>query len=154
MITFVKITEPKKKSEVCESVLRSLPQWFGIESAIIHYISDVQKMQTWAVYDGDLPIGFASVNQHFPTSAELHVMGIIQKYHRRGIGHQLLKMIEDELRQQGLRYLTVKTLSESRPNTEYDQTRSFYLRMDFVPLEELKTLWEEGNPCLFLVKAL
>jgi len=94
------------------------------------------------------------LQRHFPTSAEIHVMGILEKYHRKGIGHQLVKTVEDELRQQGTHFLTVKTLSESRPNKEYDQTRKFYLKAGFLPLEEFKTLWGEANPCLLLVKAL
>lgn len=150
----IKITDPELKSSVCNSILRSLPLWFGIESAIIDYVNDVKTMDTWVAYDGDTAIGFASLNKHFPTAAEVHVMGIREEFHRQGIGHQLIKKIEAEIRQQGVQFLTVKTLSESRPNKEYDQTRKFYLKAGFVPVEEFKTLWGEHNPCLFLIKSL
>ncbi|MGZ5280273.1 MAG: GNAT family N-acetyltransferase [Pseudobdellovibrionaceae bacterium] len=149
-----KISDPELRSQVCDTVLRSLPLWFGIESAIVDYVNDVKPMQTWVAYDFDTPVGFVSIQQHFPPSAEIHVMGILEKFHRKGIGHQLVQTVESELRQQGTQFLTVKTLSESRPNKEYDQTRKFYLKAGFVPLEELKTLWGEANPCLLLVKAL
>ena len=142
------------KSEICNSILRSLPLWFGIESAIVDYAHDVKPMETWVVYEGSSAIGFASLNKHFPTAAEIHVMGILEKFHRQGIGYHLVQTIEKDLREQGVQFLTVKTLSESRPNKEYDQTRKFYLKAGFVPIEEFKTLWGEANPCLLLVKAL
>lgn len=81
-------------------------------------------------------------------------MGILEKYHRQGIGHILLKTIEAELRSNGTQYLTVKTLSESRTNQEHDHARKFCLKYGFKRLEEFKTLWDEHNPCLFLVKSL
>jgi GNAT superfamily N-acetyltransferase len=150
----IKIDDQNIKSQVCESVLRSLPLWFGIESAIIDYINDVKKMETWAVFENNRYIGFASINKHFSKSAEIHVMGICQEFHGKGIGQQLVKTIETELQSQGFKFLTVKTLSESRPNKEYEQTRKFYLKVGFVPLEEFKTLWGDANPCLFLAKSL
>ncbi len=150
----VKIDDPILKSKICNAVLRSLPLWFGIESAVVDYVNDVQAMQTWVIFDGEAPIGFASINKHFSKSAEIHVMGIREQFHRKGIGHQLLNVIEANLQAQGFKFLTVKTLSESRPNKEYDQTRNFYLKAGFTPLEEFKTLWGEHNPCLLLVKNL
>lgn len=148
------IHDPQLKSEICNLILRRLPKWFGIESAIVDYVNDVKPMMTWALYDGSEAIGFASINKHFPSAAEIHVMAIQQNYHRRGLGKALLAVIEEDLRKEGIRFLTVKTLSESRPNKEYDQTRQFYLEMGFIPLEEFKTLWGEHNPCLFLAKPL
>ena len=150
----VKIAEPSLKGEICNSILRGLPLWFGIESAIVDYVAAVQQMDTWVVYDNTNAIGFASINKHFSQSAEIHVMGIREQHHGKGIGHKLLKSIEGELKNQGFKFLTVKTLSASRPNKEYDQTRNFYLKIGFTPLEEFKTLWGEHNPCLQLVKNL
>ncbi len=149
-----KITDPNLKSEHCNTILRSLPLWFGIESAIVDYVKDVQRMETWVAYENESAIGFASINKHFSKSAELHVMGVLQNFHRQGIGHKLIEVMENDLRNEGFKFLTVKTLSESRPNTEYDQTRNFYLKVGFTPLEEFKTLWGDANPCLLLVKNL
>ena len=150
----MKTDNPDLKSKVCESILRSLPLWFGLEYAIVNYIKEVKTMDTWVAYDNDAPIGFMSINKHFDQSAEIHVMGILSEYHRKGIGHALLNSAEIDLRETGVKFLTVKTLSESRENKEYAQTRKFYLKIGFTPLEEFKTLWDEFNPCLFMVKAL
>lgn len=150
----MKSTDPKLNSEICESILRSLPLWFGIESAIVNYVKDVQTMPTWTVYDQGIPAGFMSINRHFPETAEIHVMGAREEYHGRGIGHALLEAVEKALREEKVKFLTVKTVSASSSNREYGLTRKFYLKAGFVPLEEFKTLWDAHNPCLFMAKAL
>lgn len=48
----------------------------------------------------------------------------------------------------------VKTLGESHPDKYYKLTREFYNRCGFYPLEEIKEIWGEENPCLIMVKAL
>ncbi len=147
------LPDPKARSQVCEKILRALPKWFGIESAILDYVKDVQSMETWIVTDDqDTAIGFLSINKHNEFTVEIHVMGILSEYHGRNIGSSLIQNAEKKLASENFKYLTVKTLSESRPNAEYDRTRRFYLRYGFLPVEEFKTLWGEANPCLLLIK--
>jgi ribosomal protein S18 acetylase RimI-like enzyme len=148
------LNEPEVKSMVCEKILRSLPKWFGIDSAIKDYVRDVQTMPMFIAKDGPEVIGFIALKKHNQSTAEIHVMGILEKYHRQQIGKTLVERAESYLVTEKYEYITVKTLSESRANEEYDRTRRFYLALGFVPLEEFKTLWGEHNPCLFLVKAL
>ncbi len=145
--------DSKIKSEICENILRSLPQWFGIESAIVNYIQDIKSMETWIAID-KIPLGFLSIFRHNKTTAEIHVMGVLPAFHRKNIGRDLVRTAELKLRAEGFKYLTVKTLSDSRPCVEYDQTRKFYFSIGFLPLEEFKTLWSEANPCLMLCKNL
>lgn len=154
-MTIRPLENPDEKSRLCEAVLRSLPAWFGIESAILDYIQDIRPMKTWGLFaDTGEGVGFLSLNRHSSATAEIHVMGLKPEFRGRGWGRALIATAEENLRQEGARFLTVKTLSESRPDEGYDQTRRFYLREGFAPLEEFKTLWGEANPCLMLVKAL
>lgn len=153
-MTVMEITNSDQKSEICNKILRSLPQWFGIESAIVDYVRDVQKMETWAAQIDNEIVGFVSLAKHSEQSAEVHVMGVLEKYHRSKIGQALIKKSEESLKQQGFKFFQVKTLSPSRPDVNYDKTRQFYLKMGFTPIEEFKTLWGEHNPCLLLVKNL
>lgn len=146
--------DPQLKAKICEQILRSLPKWFGIESAIIEYIADAQKMPTLVVYDQKIPVGFLSLNYHNKFTAEIHVLGILPEYHRKGMGKRLIAEAEKILKQEGFKFISVKTLSESRPNKEYELTRKFYFDVGFVPVEEFKTLWGEHNPCLLLIKVL
>jgi ribosomal protein S18 acetylase RimI-like enzyme len=143
-----------EKADLCEPVLQSLPEWFGIEDANLHYLDAIDRLPTFLAMNKNQVMGFLTILQHYPKSAEVFVAGVLPQYHRRGIGRALLRKAEAYLSQQGVEYLQVKTLSESHPDEGYAQTRAFYLAMGFQPLEELKTLWDEANPALLLVKKL
>jgi ribosomal protein S18 acetylase RimI-like enzyme len=142
------------KSALCEPILRALPEWFGIEAAIVHYAQTIDDMPTYLAHMNGQAVGFLTIKQHFEHSAEIYVMGVLSHAHRQGVGRKLVQMAERTLRQQGIEYLQVKTLSPANPSLEYAQTRAFYLAMGFRPLEEFPTLWDEHNPCLLMVKSL
>ena len=61
----------------CEHVLRSLPDYFGIESAIVEYMKDIADMPTYHASAGNRIIGFLSINRHTTVAAEIHVMGVM-----------------------------------------------------------------------------
>ena len=137
-----------------ERLLRSLPEWFGIESAILQYAQDIARMPTFVATIDDAFVGFATLHRHFMEAAEIHVMAVDRAHHGRGIGRALVAACEDWLRTAGCAFLQVKTLSPSRPDESYARTRSFYRAVGFVALEEFPTLWDSRNPCLMLVKAI
>jgi GNAT superfamily N-acetyltransferase len=142
------------KSSVCEPILCSLPQWFGIEEANEQYIKDIEVLPTFLAFIDDKVVGFLTLKQHNEYAAEIHIMGVFPEVHRKGIGRVLLIKAEEFLNQKGIEYLQVKTLSSSHPDRHYAQTRDFYFAMGFRPLEEFKELWNEENPCLLMVKGL
>ncbi len=142
------------KEKICEDILRLLPDWFGIESAILDYISGVGDKPMWAAYENERAIGFISIALLNTHDAEIYVMGIKEEYHRSGIGKQLIDVAIEWLSGRHYKKLIVKTLSPSRPNEHYERTRRFYEKMGFVPVEESKTIWGEANPCLVMVKVI
>lgn len=148
------VDEEVIKSEITDTILRSLPDWFGIESAIVDYVRNVKPMIFWKVTIGSQPVGLMAVKKHFDKSAEIFVMGIQKEFHRYGIGRRLVGEAEKFLKKQNVEFLQVKTLSPAHPDKNYALTRKFYLSLGFEPLEELKTLWGEHNPCLLMVKSL
>lgn len=138
----------------CEPILRALPDWFGIEEAIRHYVGEIEHLPTFLAYQDDVAVGFLTLQQHTPYAAEVYVMGIQAEFHRLGIGKALMQEAEALLRTQGVEYLQVKTLAPSHPDPHYAGTRAFYQNVGFRPLEELTALWGEANPCLLMVKRL
>jgi len=152
--SFIEITSPTQKAEICEKILRALPNWFGVEESIIEYIRDVQTMPFFAAFAQDMPIGFAALKEHNNCTAEVCVMGVLTEYHRQGLGRLLLQRCEQYCRESGRAYLTVKTLDAARPSRSYEKTRNFYLALGFQPLEVFPLYWDADNPCLFLVKHL
>jgi len=141
-------------------ILRSLPEWFGIEEATQMSIDDARRSPTWVAYqiseedESGESVGFVTLRTHFErASAEIHCMGVMPDVHRSGVGRRLIAFAEDHLRDEGVRFLQVKTLGTSKPCEHYDRTRAFYLAQGFTPLEEFADLWP-GNPALMLVKVL
>lgn len=139
----------------CEDVLRALPDWFGIEDAIMRYAREIPDLPSFTARDeaGCLR-GFLSLRLHFPSAAEIVVMGVMPDSHLAGIGRALMKSAEEYLRSQDVVLLQVKTLGPSHPDPFYARTRAFYQRMGFHPLEETTLIWGVDNPCLILVKTL
>ena len=150
----VEINNSSKKSDICNFVLRSLPNWFGIEESIVDYVNSAKEMPFFTVFDGENAIGFVALKIHNKYTAEIYVMGILEKYHNQGIGKKIINTCEKYCKENNIEFLTVKTLAELREDENYRKTRLFYSYMGFKPLEIFETLWGEANPCLFLAKYL
>jgi len=148
-MSVVEVEEPSARSQLCETVLRDLPEWFGIESATAAYIRDVAELPTLGIGDDAI----LSLKLHTPLAAEVYVMGVRRSRHGQGLGTALVQAAEEYLRARGVEYLQVKSLGPSDPDERYARTRAFYDARGFAALEELHELWEH-NPCLLMVKHL
>ncbi|MBS3782599.1 MAG: hypothetical protein KGY68_08365, partial [Candidatus Thermoplasmatota archaeon] len=87
MFEYVHIKEEKdvgRKGDICESVIRSLPDWFGIEQANLDYIEGVKDKFFLSVSVGGIPIGFVSIKEHNEYTSEVYVLGIVEELHGRG----------------------------------------------------------------------
>lgn len=137
-----------------ERLLRALPTWFGIESAVADYVRAAAELPTYVASDrcGHV-VGALLVKRHFPVAAEIFLMAVHPAWHRRGIGRALLETAETQLSLDGVRLLHVKTLGPSHPDEGYVRTRAFYQAMGFLAVEEILDLWP-GNPCLLMAKAM
>jgi N-acetylglutamate synthase-like GNAT family acetyltransferase len=142
------------QSSECAQILRALPDWFGIESAIQNYAITIPNLPTFLAKKEEQTVGFLSLKQHNPYSAEIYVMGILPDYHHAGIGRALFEKAQEDAKSKGIEYLQVKTLGTSSPDASYAKTRAFYLAIGFRPLEEFSQIWDENNPCLVLVKKI
>jgi ribosomal protein S18 acetylase RimI-like enzyme len=137
----------------CESILRELPDWFGIEKSIVDYVGALDKMHTFVGRLGVRVAGFLALTTHNGSTSEIYVMAVAAQFQRMGIGRALVQEAVRIARSRGQKLLEVKTLGPSHPDTQYAATRRFYEAMGFVPLEEVNGLWP-GNPCLIMVKVL
>ena len=141
-------------SSACEPILRSLPQWFGIETANQQYIKDIEVMPTFVATIESNVAGFLTLKRHNKYTEEIYVMGVRRSLQRKGIGTALLEAAEEYLKRKKIEYLQVKTLSSKHPDLNYAKTRAFYLSAGFRPLEEFSSLWDEQSPALVMVKRL
>ena len=153
-MTVKEVFNIEEKTAICLNILHALPDWFAVENSVLDYAQQVREQTFFAVFEADKPVGFLGLKQHNAYTAEVYVMGVLPEYHRGGAGTKLVQAAEQKCRADGVRFLTVKTLDCSAHYAPYDQTRSFYRKMGFMPLEVFTKLWDEDNPCLFMAKYL
>ena len=141
-----------------ERILRDLPQWFAIESALVEYAAAADELPTFVAVAGHHPsgevVGFVTLKRTSECAQELHVMGVLPAWHRRGVGRALVERAATYARAAGGDLLHVKTLAASDPDPGYAATRAFYRALGFLPLEVLPEVWGPDDPCLLLVKPL
>ena len=142
------------KAAVCRDILQALPEWFGLPHAIEDYARAVEALPMFGcVVDGAV-VGFLALKSHTPVAAEAYVLGVKKPWQRRGVGRNLFGAAEQNCRESGVKFLTVKTLAASHPDAFYASTRAFYAAIGFLPLEIFPTFWNADNPCLIMVKVL
>ncbi|GIG41419.1 GNAT family N-acetyltransferase [Cellulomonas phragmiteti] len=140
--------------DAVRTILEDLPQWFGRPESTEAYITAADRFPNYvAVTPAGDQIGVVLIEQHFPETAEIHLMAVKRAWHRQGVGSALLTKVEGDLLSRGTRMLTVKTLGAADPDEGYRRTRLFYEAQGFVRLEEFTDLWP-GTPCLFMAKHL
>lgn len=141
-------------SSDCERILRTLPRWFGIEDSLREYVRDAERFPTFFASVGGRPVAFLTVREHTPLSWEVHCMAVQASARGGGIGRGLHAHVESWLHDQGIRFMQVKTLAASHPSPEYVETRAFYTRIGYMPLEVFPMLWGPELPVLQLIKII
>jgi ribosomal protein S18 acetylase RimI-like enzyme len=146
--------QPPDCEHACQAVLRSLPMWFGIEEALLMYARDTTRLPTLLAREKNQLTGFLTLQEHFPGAWEIHCIAVHAQFRARGVGRGLLRAAEAWLAGHDAHLLQVKTIAASSPSAEYAQTRDFYMRVGFKPLEVFPELWDKRNPCLQMIKVL
>ena len=149
----IMINAPDRKRTIAREVLADLPEWFGIPESTEEYIRESGNMPFFAAMEKDEILGFMALKETSPFTCEIYVTGVKKRFHRQGAGSAMFADFCDYARQQGYRFVQVKTVAAGH-YSEYDATRTAYEHMGFVALEVFPTLWDENNPCLIMVKAL
>ena len=91
----MEIQEPAEKQKIARAILEALPDWFGIEESREGYIKDSAELPLFAAFDGEKPIGFLCLKETGKETVELHVMGVLQEYHRKGTGKALFEKAKE-----------------------------------------------------------
>jgi GNAT superfamily N-acetyltransferase len=154
MVLIELCTNADESAAGAETVMRALPEWFGLEEPLRAYVEAARTAPTFiARMDSDVA-GFLTIERRTPQAAEITAMGVVPTWHRHGIGRALVEEASMFALNEGARLLQVKTLGPSHPSEHYARTRNFYEALDFIPLEETTSVWGMSNPCWILVKVL
>lgn len=146
--------ERRRDPDAVDRLLRSLPEWFGIEAAIEHYVEVAATKQSYlAVGPDERVLGAALVEERTEASSELYLIAVDPAEHGRGVGTALVAAVEADLRAAGLQLMEVHTVGPSYPDEHYVATRAFYRSCGFLPVHEFEGIEWDG-PTLVLVKPL
>ena len=107
------------QSAACVPLIRALPDWFGLEESIKNYAHEIESLPTFLAKANGQMLGFLTIKQHTPYSAEILVMAVRPETQRSGIGRALVEAAEAYARGLGIEYMQVKTLGPSRPDEGY-----------------------------------
>ena len=140
-------------SGVAEQILRSLPQWFGVEPALLRYAAEARILPNFVAWTAAVPVGFISLREHNSDTMEINCIAVRPEHHGAGIGSALCSAAASWWASRGGHLLQVKTIGPSHKDSSYARTRQFYAGRGFLPVEEFKQLWP-GYPCLLLVLPL
>lgn len=143
----------EEKTIITRKILEALPEWFGIPEARENYILKSAGQIAFGAFEGEKPVGVLTLEETGKDTMELHVMGVLKEYHRRGIGTELFAEAKAYAVSEGYSFLQVKTVQMGRYR-EYDDTNYFYLSLGFKEFELFPTLWDEWNPCQVYVMGL
>ncbi|MBR3679527.1 MAG: GNAT family N-acetyltransferase [Oscillospiraceae bacterium] len=151
--TIRNLSEASEKQSVVRQVLEALPDWFAIEEGREAYIRESAGQICFGAYSAQQCVGFLCLKQTGNVTAELAVMGVLQPFHRLGIGRKLFEAAKAKARALGFSFIQVKTVQMGM-YPDYDATNRFYLSLGFQEFEVLPTLWDEANPCQIYIMAI
>ncbi|MEM7335382.1 MAG: GNAT family N-acetyltransferase, partial [Chloroflexota bacterium] len=138
---------PLKANDIdqCESILRALPNWFGIEESIVEYVRDLHSLDGFVAKIAGHVVGFVGLKRYGERSVEINIIGVHPNFRNQGIGSKLLNEVEQAETGTTTKLLHVKTLGPTHLDPHYVETRQFYEAKGFIPLEE-NALWGDVNP--------
>ena len=147
------ITDGAERQQIARTILEALPDWFGNVESREDYIRESADLPFFAAYEGNDPVGFLCLKETGRDTAEIHVMGVLPKWHRKGAGRVLFRAARDAAKRKGYSFLQVKTVQMGTYD-DYDDTNRFYRALGFKEFEVFPLLWDEANPCQVYVMSL
>jgi len=152
MFKVEKIADKDLKTNITLEIMNSLPKWFSPPEDILKKSVAHRDMPFFAAFDGSKVIGFVALKVHNQYTVEMYNIGVLEAYHWQGVGHAMLMAVERFVKENGYKFITVKTLDASAQYEPYERTRAFSFKNGFYPLEVFPLFWNKDNPCLFLAK--
>ena len=119
-----------------EQIVHKLhPKWFDA-NALINIPIDIQLGNSFVAEDSNEVKGFIVISS-LEGVVWINWLAVDPQYHGKSIGTELLKHVEEKLKQLGVHELRVDTVVEqSPPDGTYDKTIQFYLKHGFRLIEK------------------
>lgn len=153
-VSIAREEDPAASRRLLEDLTGRLPEWFGQPQSNRHYAEQAEILEAWTARIDGGTVGLLLLKRHSAVSAEIYWLGIDPAHHRQGIGQALVRAIERQLGQEGLKYLFVMTLHPEDPYEPYQRTRAFYERLGFELALSRDPPGASPNPLAYYLKPL
>lgn len=158
ILRVIRIEELKSRQDrVVGKILRTLPEYFGFESAIVDYC-DCARQSAYTTYAAVSKkhnvLGVSMIVMNNEMTAQLWLIAVSRESHRRGIGGLLLERSEQGAREMGRQYIMAKTIGPSQKNPNYLKTFEFYRKNGYSMVFEIADQIWGGSHCAIMVKKL
>ena len=149
----IEISDSAEKQSIARKVLEALTEWFEVEESRERYIAACKDQIFFAAVEDGEAAGFLCLKETGKDTVELAVMGVLQRFHRKGLGRALFDEAKKTATQKGYSFMQVKTV-EMGMYEDYDRTNLFYISCGFKEFEVIRELWGPENPCQIYVMSL
>ena len=148
-----RITDADLKKAIAREILEALRDWFEVDASREKYIADCAGWIFFAAKQGNEYAGFLCLKETGKETVELAVMGVLRKYHRKGLGSALFREAKKTAAEAGYSFMQVKTVKMG-VYADYDITIRFYRSLGFMEFEFIEEIWGKDNPCQSYVMSL
>lgn len=131
-----KIIRTSNTKNICEEITKTLPMWFGISDANEKYANDANIYSSLCIKDDEKDIALLvykkTLNKLLKKEViDIHWLGIIPEYHRKGLGTKLFNELCLIAKSENIDTITVETLDPAVKDECYLKTVSFYESLGF-----------------------
>jgi len=145
-ITYVNEITKDIKEKICNNIITELPEWFQNADAIKIYNKSVREKEFIKIELFNQVIGFVAYEITYGLNCYIYLMGIYKPFHRYGIGSKLIAYLNNILKQQNIKYISIKS------KESYIKTHNFYIKNGFYPFYDLKTAQIKEKTDLLMIK--
>lgn len=124
-----------------------------LDEMIFNYFNNPETKDIWFTKIEDnspKSVGFCVPEKLTNGTYNLLAIGVMQDAQRFGIGTDMMKYIEEQLRQRRGRILIVETSSGEAQNA----ARNFYKKIGYTQMAAIKDFWDEGEDKIIFWKKL
>jgi ribosomal protein S18 acetylase RimI-like enzyme len=124
-----------------------------LDDMIADYFNNPSTVDIWFIAIENnmcIALGYCIPEKLTDGTYNLLAIAVRKEFQGKGIGHLMMNFIEQLLKENNRRLLIVETSS----GEQYDLTRKFYLKLNYLPTAVIKDFWNEGEDKIVFWKKL
>ncbi|MEL6558535.1 MAG: GNAT family N-acetyltransferase [Bacteroidota bacterium] len=124
-----------------------------LEEMMIDYFSNQDTSELWFTKEEDskpVIIAYCAPEKMTEGTSNLYLIAVRKEYQGKGLGAEMMKYVEDTLRERGDRVLLVETSGLS----EFELTRKFYDQLGYHREAVIREFYAEGEDKVIFWKKL